>query len=381
MVTEKTQTAAETAADEADEPVGFSEDDWGRVADDDESSGDVDNEEEEDKEEEEESSGDQADDDSSDADESAADDDDSGEEETAEEKATRLANEKAAKEEQTQATAAADQWWNAVLKHRPDAETVAQDPGFKSWLSRQDAETRQDANGDPASALAVPAKYDASAKDGSTGSGDKIDIPTLPALPQFLKDRPEVASKEITFVGEDGQRVTGTLGEFLTSDQGYPDVFTAMWDVTQAAMQTALTAQSDAIMGLLGKKGYVTQGDIDDIRSKIGEVDVLTAHSDAARIQQTPEYNAWLKKQSPVIQNLKTGNAEERIALLDLYKQQAGIQGEQDTTKADRDKLHTHTLRGGQRAGGPASRKTRRKDGDADDEESFAERWDKVKEE
>lgn len=364
MVTENTQTPVDGADDEAGDIAEFDEA-FDNLLDGDENGQEVSSDADEDAEGDQDAEGDDESSDAGDddADKSKAGDDageedgdkkegDEGKPETAEAKAERLAHEREQRE-------SAETWWRELKLLHEDAEEVAAADWFrKDWLPKQDDATRKMANGTPAQAAAVlnraKAEHAAASRDDGTQAGARIsDAKAATAdaqdLAAFLKANPKLAGQEIEYVDETGDKVKGTLQEFLT-EKGYPDVFSAMYQVMRAMQpkQSDEGSLQAAIDKVLSEKGYVTREDVKVITARLADFDVMQAHSDAPQIFASQSFETWRKALPENIGRMKDGTAEEKIALLDLYKQREGG-GEAARKKATRDKLHTNTLRKGQR--------------------------------
>lgn len=195
---------------------------------------------------------------------------------------------------------------------------------------------------------------------GSDGKGAEKPKPDAgggkPAAMPDLSDllaQPEIAGIKIG--AGDGQT---TIGEFAKE---YPEAVAAPVAIAKVLIEKALA-------GI----GQAPTDEIAALRSTVATMQfwegVHEAHADGRKVVNTPEFKAWVGKQSPLVKKLVTSwDPADGVAVLDAYKESLakGAKAKSDADaakrKTARDGLHSETLRG---TGGQPK-------GDAKDKDDF----------
>lgn len=149
---------------------------------------------------------------------------------------------------------------------------------------------------------------------------------------------PEVAGTKVGVAGKEM-----TIAEFA---EEYPEAVQAPVAIAKAMMEKAL--------------GEIEQRHAAEMSKIVGQVEnmqfwegVHGAHSDGKKVAASPEFRAWVAKQSPLVQNLMVSkNVADGIAVLDAYKESLAKAGKKEKDavaakqKGARDALHGESLRG-----------------------------------
>ncbi len=162
----------------------------------------------------------------------------------------------------------------------------------------------------------------ADAKSGEAASDDWM---------AKLLELPEVSGIKIG----DGTTIKDFAAEYPEAVQAPVAIAKVLVDKIAASMSQEMQKMQSAINGFAFWDG------------------VQQAHSDARKVVKTPEFKAWVDKQSPLVRKMiHSEDVEDAVSVLDAYKEalakddKDGRSAEAAKRKAAKDALHGETLRG-----------------------------------
>ncbi len=204
------------------------------------------------------------------------------------------------------------------------------------------------------------------AEEKAKAEAEKAKVaPVAATIEDILKD-PAVAGAKMKIVNDVGEEVETTFADFAKQ---YPEIAQASLIVggriaqstIEAAMKDGKFASAEKIAELTAtiqsEMAHMEfmQGLIAGTVDKDGNF--VQGHADAKRIVGSPEYKAWIAKQSPGIRALEqSADPLDAIAIIDAYKESLGKTSKKaadEKAKAEKEKLdktHKESLRSAQKA-------------------------------
>ena len=169
------------------------------------------------------------------------------------------------------------------------------------------------------------------------------------ALQVVMGDLAKVPGLMDAKIGVDGKEVA--LKDFLTE---YPEV-------GQSAVLIGQAMAQQAVQNLIQSGQVVTPDALQKMNTALTNMEfwqgVQEAHPDGRKIAASPEFRAWLGKQSKMVQAMGSSvDKQDGIVIIDAYKEHLAKAakevktGQETDKKTKRDDLHKETLRGRQGA-------------------------------